>query len=1467
MKKFTIVLLLGFISIMAFSQKSWVPFTSQQPLQHEITILSSDRSGLILEVTIPGMFSEVVSNENMTFERITLDENSTTKDVGRPELPTLHELIGIPGNQKMTVTILESETMKFEGYTIYPFQTPTTDNPGGHSHPFVMDKAFYGKNASYPAENVVMSQPGIWRDVKVAGVHITPFIYNPATKELQAITYLRLKIDFSGNDPSMSFSPKMDITPKFYQMYSAAITNFEDLGYKLTYRDTPATKYLVITNGEAVNSIQSLVDWKNQMGHKVEIKTIEAGFNTPAHFKAYITELYAQGLEYVLIVGDAYPNGGNNGGPNVVPMFYWAPGGEDPSYSDSWYTCLDGPDDHYADLAIGRFVYDVNQLGQLELQVEKTMTHYLAPDMSDNWAENTILIAHKEEYPGKYTQCCEQIRTFNYAIQTPIFEKAYGGEAYSNGQVVEFVNNTGVGIFNYRGHGSATQLWDWTTVNPTHFTATNVNQLTNFEQLFVFFDVCCDNMDIVAHLGDCLCESFMKHLGASVAVNGAIIPSYTTPNHDYDKEMYKAVFRQGITNIGYVTNFANVTVLNAHGTIGRSNVRTYLWLGDSSIEPWTKQPTTVTALHNEQIFLGLSEFVVNVMGNGSPVENALVCVTNEDGSVYGVAYSDAAGVATVQFDGPVQTPGEATVTITKHNYVPYQAVLPIIPQAGPYVVKDSFAINDNVGGNGNGLMDYAESILLTLSVKNVGIQMAQNVVVTLSTESEYVNITTGSSNYGNIAPDATVTVVDAFAFDVAENIPDNHAVLFTVSATDGTDNWNSNIVITGHAPVLVYESFELFDPTGNNNGKLDPGENATVVVTVKNTGSADAYDVFGQLTTNDTFLQVTQTDPQELGDISANSTASASFGVYASESTPAGHSAALAVEMSAEHNITGTGSFNIIIGQIPVIIICLDPNHSSGAQMQTAMNTIGITSEYVTAFPTNLSLYSSAFVCLGIYSSNTVLTSAQGQQLADFLNAGGALYMEGGDTWYYDPQTPVHSMFKINATGDGSGDLSTLTGQAGTFTEGMSFVYNGENAWIDRIEPVSPALKLFQNQSPAYGTAVAYDNGTYKTIGASHEFGGLSDGAFTKAALMEEYLTFFGVLSTGVAANFQADQTDVCEAGQVQFTDNSTGAVTDWAWEFPGGTPETSNLQNPLVVYNTAGQYNVSLTVTGENGSHNTTKNNYINVMGMPGTAATPVGSSQLCQNAANTTFTTTGTPHATQYVWSLMPAEAGTISGTGLSAIVNWADNFYGQAEVMVNGNNPCGEGAMSLPLTVTIDPMPEAAGQIEGSHEVCQGFTDIYTVGAIGHSTSYNWVLSPTAAGTMVMNANEATITWAPDYEGTAILKVCGVNNCGEGALSADFEITVENCTGIQNYVSDQAVSIYPNPTTGSFTLNLNVNDVVVIKMVNAIGEVVYLSEKVSLSGQFIKTIELDLPAGVYYFKVEGNRTNLVEKVVISK
>ncbi len=1316
MKKLTLLFTFVLAVSWVFAQKSWVPFTSQTPEQAAITIQHSDRAGMTLDITVPGMFTELVSQENITFQRLTLIEEHTTQQVGLPELPMLHQVIGIPGNQKVTFSIVEMETMKLAGYTVYPFQTPTTDNPGGHNHPFTMDKQFYTKNVNFPEYNAFMDQPGIWRDVKVTGLHVTPFTYNPVTKELTVITHMKVQVEFSGVD-DMVFNPKTNINPKFYNMYRVAIPNFEDLGYTKTLREEVGIKYLVITNEEALPAIQPLIEWKNKMGHRVEVRLKETGFNTPQNFKDYINQLYqTDGLEYVLMVGDAYPNGGTGSGPNLIPMYYWAPGGEDASYSDSWYTCLDGPDDHYADLAIGRFTYDVNQLSELELQISKTMTHYLTPDVSDNWGENTILIAHKEEYPGKYTLCCEQIRTYPYSVQTPIFETAYGGAGATNQDVINFVNSTACGIFNYRGHGSTTELWQWGASGS--FTATHVNQLTNANRLFVFFDVCCDNMDIVAYNGECLCESFMKHPNASVAVNGAIIPSYTIPNHDYDKEMYKAVFDENITNIGYVTNFANVTVLNVHGTIGRSNVRTYLWLGDASIEPWTKQAMNLTVNHDDQIFLGVSEFSVSVIGASGAAENAMVCVSNEDGTVYGVAYTDATGVATIVFDGPVQTPGEASVTVTLHNYLPYQALVPVIPQEGPYVVKESYTLND-AGGNNNGMLDYGEAVLMSLSVKNVGIVTAENVTVTISTEDTYITITDDTEVYGNIDPNQVVTIADGFALEAAENIPDGHAVLIAVSANDGTDTWNSNIVIMGHAPALAFESFAIDDSNGNNNGFLDPGETATMTITVANQGSSDAYNVMGLLSGTDPYVTVGTTAPQVYGNLAATATAEASFSVSAAANTPFGYTAQLTMDMTADMGIAQQDVIEIVFSDYCDASTSVEDEYIANVNFGEINNSSG---------------------WQGAVADYTDITNTM------MPGVGQPITITNGNAWASDI---VYCWIDWNLNKEFSGTnetfmLTNVGGQGQTFT-GTITAPAGQN-------PGSYRMRIRMTYSTA------------PTPCGSATYGEVED---------------YTVVVAGINVNFSASVTSGCEGLEVQFTDGSTGGGTEWLWTFEGGTPETSTEQNPTVTYSTAGVFDVTLTVTGELGSNSMTKSNYITIMGMP------------------------------------------------------------------------------ALP------------GNIAGNTQTCQGYTEIYNIDPIANANSYMWVLEPAEAGTIVtQNMNELTILWNDTFEGTAAMKVCGVNECGEGSWSADFAVEVVNCVGIGENDNDASLSIYPNPSNGKFTIELSANDVVSINLMNALGESVYRIENIEVKGNFTKTIESGkLAEGVYYLKIEGVTTNINQKVVISK
>jgi gliding motility-associated-like protein len=54
----------------------------------------------------------------------------------------------------------------------------------------------------------------------------------------------------------------------------------------------------------------------------------------------------------------------------------------------------------------------------------------------------------------------------------------------------------------------------------------------------------------------------------------------------------------------------------------------------------------------------------------------------------------------------------------------------------------------------------------------------------------------------------------------------------------------------------------------------------------------------------------------------------------------------------------------------------------------------------------------------------------------------------------------------------------------------------------------------------------------------------------------------------------------------VTFTDNSTGNVTNWHWDFGDG--DSSNIQNPVHIYPNNGNYNITLIVTDTNGCSDT---------------------------------------------------------------------------------------------------------------------------------------------------------------------------------------------------------------------------------------------------------------------------------------
>jgi len=78
--------------------------------------------------------------------------------------------------------------------------------------------------------------------------------------------------------------------------------------------------------------------------------------------------------------------------------------------------------------------------------------------------------------------------------------------------------------------------------------------------------------------------------------------------------------------------------------------------------------------------------------------------------------------------------------------------------------------------------------------------------------------------------------------------------------------------------------------------------------------------------------------------------------------------------------------------------------------------------------------------------------------------------------------------------------------------------------------------------------------------------------------------------------DFEANYITIGTGQTITFTDLTQNIPTGWQWEFVGGTPSVSSLQNPTVTYNTLGVFPVKLVASNSYGIDSLTKSSYINV-------------------------------------------------------------------------------------------------------------------------------------------------------------------------------------------------------------------------------------------------------------------------------
>jgi len=188
-----------------------------------------------------------------------------------------------------------------------------------------------------------------------------------------------------------------------------------------------------------------------------------------------------------------------------------------------------------------------------------------------------------------------------------------------------------------------------------------------------------------------------------------------------------------------------------------------------------------------------------------------------------------------------------------------------------------------------------------------------------------------------------------------------------------------------------------------------------------------------------------------------------------------------------------------------------------------------------------------------------VISAVLGNQVtvgasADFpVRVGVVANVPGGG-----PPTPV-AAFTLTPT---SGDAPLTVSFNNTSTNATSFSWDFDDDGVEDSTAQNPPDQV-------YGTP-----GTYTAVLTA------SNGLVTSTTSHTVTVT----TPPGPLANFTFSPTTGTAPLNVAFTDasSSTGTITEWAWDFNGDGTTDSTAQDPSHTFNTAGTYDVTLTVTDD---------------------------------------------------------------------------------------------------------------------------------------------------------------------------------------------------------------------------------------------------------------------------------------------
>jgi hypothetical protein len=238
-----------------------------------------------------------------------------------------------------------------------------------------------------------------------------------------------------------------------------------------------------------------------------------------------------------------------------------------------------------------------------------------------------------------------------------------------------------------------------------------------------------------------------------------------------------------------------------------------------------------------------------------------------------------------------------------------------------------------------------------------------------------------------------------------------------------------------------------------------------------------------------------------------------------------------------------------------------------------------------------------------------------------------------------------------------------------------------------------------------------------------------------------------------------------------------------------------------------------------------------------------PVGVSSLCVNPPNINYSPSigGDYNATEYLWLLEPANAGTIVGEGFQIQVDWENSFTGLAQLSIAGVNDCGIGLYSNPLEISIADNPTIAGFTFSNYGGMIQFNNTSQ-----YADDFYWEFGDgeTSTDAFPMHA------YPEDGYYTVTLHASG-GSCGSDTYSEEIYINYTTIVESSLY----PFNLYPNPVTSVLFFNKNVNTVEVF---NINGQ--KIQEQTNTSKVNFDAIS----AGIYIVKIQDANQIFTRRVI---